>query len=200
MGSAAQIAPFNHDILAPLLCSTEWKRPLPTCQRYPVGSQCQAVPNHCTQFKNGVVGGNVFGEIHRESHCPVCREKLEREASPMASIVDRETRQKRCNPSASLRRGHGLIATALRGQPFDRLRRSKARSAIFLSTRSGCFGMASSRPPAFRIVTAASAVVDLVRDVSVPRKTFCRQRLIAAASPRQAHIRNIVPVFCGMSG
>jgi hypothetical protein len=24
--------------------------------------------------------------------------------------------------------------------------------------------------------------------------------IIAAASPRQAHIRNIVPVFCGISG
>ena len=68
MGSAAQIAPFNHDILAP----ASYVRPKgkdPSRQRYPVSPRCQSVSNRCTQTKNEVPSRE---RLKFEDDVPVC--------------------------------------------------------------------------------------------------------------------------------
>ena len=74
-----------------------------------------------------------------------CREKVEREASPTACIVDSQS------VKSAEKGGRILIRTAL-----TRASRSRERSGIFWSICKVCFCMASSHLPAFRIVTAAS--------------------------------------------
>src|SRR5271165_4350018 len=86
----------------------------------------------------------TLDRIHHELYVK-CREKVEREASPTACIVDSQSVK-------SAEKG-GRMSTRTAS---TRASRSRARSGTFSSIRRACCCTASSHPPAFRIVTAAS--------------------------------------------